>query len=209
MKLDKVRLPYGSTAEISLDLAPGSLVVLTGGSGVGKTTLLNIMLGLVKPAAGTVDVGATSFVPQNPRAWLNPSTTVAKVLAQAQYAASIRRRQDLDELLIRCRLDPGVAYQRCAHLSGGQSARVALARALATGADVLLADEPTAALDVANAASITRALVAEADRGATVIWATHDVDLARAVTADRSVHWLHLEEDRITLQTRQGHSSPA
>ncbi|WP_169251197.1 ATP-binding cassette domain-containing protein [Brevibacterium sp. 'Marine'] len=86
----------------------------------------------------------------------------------------------LDALLDRALLGPELAHHRCGELSGGQAARVCIARALASGIDTIVCDEPTAALDSSNAARIAWLINDLAEAGKTIVWATHDRDLVAA-----------------------------
>lgn len=87
---------------------------------------------------------------------------------------------DLEALLDRALLSPELAHHRCGELSGGQAARVCIARALASGIDTIVCDELTAALDSSNAARIAWLINDLAEAGKTIVWATHDRDLVAA-----------------------------
>lgn len=93
---------------------------------------------------------------------------------------------DRDELLALALLGPEIAEHRCGELSGGQAARVCIARALASGIDTIVCDEPTAALDSSNAARIARLVNNLAATGKTMVWATHDRDLVAATDSGHS-----------------------
>jgi ABC-type lipoprotein export system ATPase subunit len=167
----------------SVELAEGERCALTGRSGSGKTTLLLVLAGLLKPAAGTVDVRVERadvvYVPQAPS--LVPELTAAqnaglglRVRGVAPDVAQQRGREQLDLLGLH---DAGDALP--AELSGGMQQRVALARALAIAPRLLLADEPTGALDQASGSRTVDVLNEYATRsGATVVVATHDRQVA-------------------------------
>ena len=167
----------------SVELAEGERCALTGRSGSGKTTLLLVLAGLLKPAAGTVDVRVERadvvYVPQAPS--LVPELTAAqnaglglRIRGVTPDVAQQRGREQLDLLGLH---DAGDALP--AELSGGMQQRVALARALAIAPRLLLADEPTGALDQASGSRTVDVLNEYATRsGATVVVATHDRQVA-------------------------------
>jgi NitT/TauT family transport system ATP-binding protein len=163
--------------DITLDVAPGEFVCLVGASGCGKTTLLNLIAGLDKPAAGSVEVrGRRALLFQE--AALFPWLTAAGNVELALKLAGFPRQSRADEarrLLGMVRLE-GFTDKRPHELSGGMRQRVALARAFAQRADVLLMDEPFGSLD-----AMTRDLLHdELERlwqhaGFSVVFVTHDV----------------------------------
>ncbi|MFG2041688.1 ABC transporter ATP-binding protein [Dactylosporangium sp. NPDC048998] len=167
----------------SVVLDEGDRYALTGRSGSGKTTLLLVLAGLLRPTAGTVDLRLRPedvvYVPQAPS--LVPELTALqnaslglRVRGVAPDVAESRGRDQLRALGL-AQADDALP----AELSGGMQQRVALARALAVGPRLLLADEPTGALDQATGARIVDVLNEyAADTGATVVVATHDFRLA-------------------------------
>jgi NitT/TauT family transport system ATP-binding protein len=164
-------------SNISLDVAPGEFVCLVGASGCGKTTLLNLIAGLDRPAAGTVEVrGRKALLFQEAALfpWLTASGNVELALRLAGFPRESRARE-AQRLLGLVRLD-GFGDKRPHELSGGMRQRVALARAFAQRADILLMDEPFGSLD-----AMTRDLLHVelerlwADAGFSVIFVTHDV----------------------------------
>ncbi|MEQ8448151.1 MAG: ABC transporter ATP-binding protein [Nitratireductor sp.] len=172
----------GTTAvsKLDLDLAPGSFVSLLGPSGCGKSTVLRIIAGLVEPSEGAVsgrrDAGRIGFVFQEPT--LMPwATALANVMLPLDLAgmpkAQMRARaaEALDQVGLKGFED---AYPR--ELSGGMKMRVSLARALATDPDILLLDEPFAALDEITRFKLNNDLLAlwQAKRF-TAVFVTHSV----------------------------------
>ena len=170
----------------SMELDEGERCALTGRSGSGKTTLLLVLAGLLKPAAGTVDVRVERadvvYVPQAPS--LVPELTAAqnaslglRIRGVTPDVAQQRGREQLDLLGLH---DAGDALP--AELSGGMQQRVALARALAIAPRLLLVDEPTGAQDQATGSRTVDVLTEYAIRsGATVVVATHDRHVAARV----------------------------
>ncbi|HWB79719.1 MAG TPA: ABC transporter ATP-binding protein [Nannocystaceae bacterium] len=138
-----------AVAAVDLDVRPGEIVVLLGASGCGKSTLLSMIAGLEAPSMGTVStpVGRTALMFQDAALfpWLTVADNVAFPLKMAGVARAERART-VAELLAMVRLGD-FADRRPHELSGGMRQRVALARALAQRAELLLMDEPFAALD--------------------------------------------------------------
>jgi len=167
----------------SVGIDDGDQCALTGRSGSGKTTLLLILAGLLAPASGTVQLRLPPqdvvYVPQAP-------SLIAELTAVQNASLGLRVRgfgpddaegRARDQLRAVGLDDSDGALP--SELSGGMQQRVALARALAVEPRLLLADEPTGALDRATGARILELLRAQAFRThATVIVATHDVDVA-------------------------------
>lgn len=183
-------------SEASFALACGQLIALVGPNGAGKTSLLRAIAGLV-PATGKVhlagkDVLALSAIERAKRIAYLPQghqvhwpLTARDVVALGRYPhgasdptrLSVSDARIIDEAMQRTDV-VRFADRNVQTLSGGERARVMMARVFAVGAQVLLADEPTAALDPRHQLDIMTALKAEAARGALVIAVTHDLGLA-------------------------------
>ena len=183
-------------------LVGGELVALLGANGAGKTTVLRAALGLVPRSAGTVGIGGDdparmspshrarciAYLPQiRPLAW---PVRVRDVVALGRFAhgATLGRLGPADEQAVAhavraCDLERFVE-RLCTTLSGGELARVHVARALAADAPFLLADEPTAALDPLHQHQVMQLLRAGADAGRGVLVVMHDAVLAARI-ADR------------------------
>jgi putative ABC transport system ATP-binding protein len=194
---------------VSLALAPGESLALTGESGSGKSTLLHLVAGLDAVDAGTITVGGTPVTGASDagRAALRrdavglvfqqfnliPSLDVAANLA---FQARLARRLDPDwqaELTARLGLD-GLGRRYPEQLSGGQQQRVAIGRALAHRPALLLADEPTGNLDEATADTVLDLLLELVARtGASLLMATHSTRLAVRLGRSACLHGGRLE----------------
>ncbi|MCK4761495.1 MAG: ATP-binding cassette domain-containing protein [Candidatus Aminicenantes bacterium] len=174
--------------EINLEIKQGEYFVILGPSGAGKTLILEMIAGLLKPDAGAVsgiDRGKIGFIYQD--YMLFPHLTVYENIA---YGLKIRKR---DSREIKALIEKLAARQDIEHLlqrdvlnlSGGEKQRVAIARALAVSPRVFLLDEPTAALD-RNARIKTRSMFMDLHKetAATFVHVTHDFEEALAL-ADR------------------------
>ena len=135
--------------DISLDVAPGEFVTLLGASGCGKSTLLNLVAGLDAPTAGTIETPggrpALMFQEHALFPWLTAGRNIELAL-RLRGVPKNDRRERAEELLALVRLQ-GAYGKRVHELSGGMRQRVAMARAIAQDSQLLLMDEPFAALD--------------------------------------------------------------
>ena len=183
---------------VSLSVAPGELVALVGPNGAGKSSVIKALTGLLPLSSGAARLGdadlaalssqaraeRVAYLPQERRiAWNLPAIEVAALGAPflSSSAALGRARSALDEVEAGHLADRGVA-----DMSGGEQARVLLARALATEAKGLLVDEPIAGLDPEAQLMVMERLRARADAGQAVLVSLHDLGLA-ARFADRAV----------------------
>ncbi len=164
--------------KVSLTVAPGEFVCLIGASGCGKSTMLSLVAGLDTATAGQVSTGGKKVTLMFQEQALFPWLTAARNVELALRARGVpkqERRSRAAELLETVHLG-GFGDKRPHELSGGMRQRVAMARALAQDADVLLMDEPFGALD-----AMTRDLLHEelericAERELTVLFVTHNV----------------------------------
>ena len=203
--LNQVTKKYDSGAapavsDVSLTVTPGEAVAIMGPSGSGKSTLLNLIAGMDRPTSGEIVVGgervdklSETGVARFRRSQvgmifqffnlLDDMTVIDNVLLPAQLAgarakdARLRASQLLGTLRIGHRRD---AYP--ARLSGGERQRVAIARALINQPSLLLADEPTGAVDTATGEEIGELLLDLNASGQTLILVTHNPDLAAKYT---------------------------
>jgi putative ABC transport system ATP-binding protein len=208
---DRLTVAYGKDRPVLRDVSvmavPGRVLAVTGPSGAGKTTLLWALAGLLRPAEGSVTVDGTALrdrdhavsqrivlIPQDNG--LAPILTASENIAVALLAGgttSADARRLTVESLDRLGLS-GQADQLVEELSGGQQQRTAIARGLALSGNILLADEVTSELDAQNRAKVLDLLLAEARRGAAVVFATHDPEAAAGCHAE-----LHLMDGSAEL----------
>ncbi len=191
--------------DANMSVSPGELVLLMGPSGSGKTTLLSIMGCILRPTSGSVFIDGTDVM-REPEARLPgirlntigfvfqgfnlfPALTAAENIGLALDVKGIRgakARARAAELLERVGLSNRAGYLP-ADLSGGQKQRVAIARALALDPPIILADEPTAALDSESGKEVMDMLLQLAHRrDRAVVIVTHDSRMERY--ADRIIH---------------------
>jgi putative ABC transport system ATP-binding protein len=190
---------YPGGVELSfpdVDVAQGSMLLLSGPSGCGKSTWLALVAGLVAPTHGTIAVadqelhalknvaadawraGAIGFLPQ--KLHLTAALTVQENLAMAQWAAGVPEDDRRIQTALQSLGVADLAGRKPGQLSGGQAQRVALARAVLLQPRVILADEPTASLDDEAAADAVALLLATArTHQATLVIATHDARVAQ------------------------------
>ncbi|MGC5287629.1 ABC transporter ATP-binding protein [Micromonospora sp. DT231] len=193
--------------EVSLSVAPGEAVAILGPSGSGKSTMLNLVAGLDRPSTGTVTVDGVRVDQLGEAAsaryrrariglvfqffnLLDDLTVADNVMLPAQLAGMGRgtAQRRAAELLARLGVDRHAgAYP--GRLSGGERQRVAVARALMNRPPLLLADEPTGALDTASGEEVMRLLTELHADGQTIVVVTHDLVLAERC-ATRTVQLL-------------------
>jgi phospholipid/cholesterol/gamma-HCH transport system ATP-binding protein len=209
IRLAGVAVQFGAQRvlqDIDLDIPKGQTLVVIGESGCGKTVLLKLMIGLLRPTAGQVlfdgrvlaDLGDRELTRQRQRfgflfqgAALFDSLTVYDNVAFGLRAQGGRVETEIREA-VRQRLQevglpPGVEQKKPAELSGGMKKRVGLARALALNPEVMLYDEPTTGLDPIMSDVINELILQTRQRHpVTSVVVTHDMKTAQKV-ADRVV----------------------
>lgn len=178
---------------VDLDLAAQRRTVILGPNGAGKSLLLRLLHGLLRPTAGSIRWAGNN--PEGPArsrqamVFQRPVLLRRSVAANVRYALAARRipraeRQErLDKALQAARLET-LARRPARLLSGGEQQRLALARALSTGPEVLLLDEPTASLDPASTLLIEQLLDDAHTAGTKIILVTHDLHQARRLADD-------------------------
>ena len=171
-----------------LTVRPGEILGVAGSSGVGKSTLLQLLAGLQRPTAGEIswrsggsrpDPGSVAMIMQDARGSLQPSWTVTRAVSEPLCRGVFTRpgAEEADRVraaLAQVGLEDLDPDRRTRTLSGGQAQRVAIARALVSGAELLLADEPTSGLDHATADRILGLLRDLADDQRAVVVVSHD-----------------------------------
>jgi ABC-2 type transport system ATP-binding protein len=223
-----VRRSFGSVHAVDgIDLAvrPGQVVALLGPNGAGKTTTIDLLLGLARPDAGTVSVlgrsparavaeGRVSAVMQT--GGLLKDLTVRETVDLT--ASFFRTPRGAVEVLARAGLTD-VATRRVGRCSGGEQQRLRFALALLPDPDVIVLDEPTTGMDVAGRRGFWNALRVDAERGRTIVFATHHLEEVDAfadrvvllsggrVVADGSAaHVRNLASGRVVASTLPGHT---
>lgn len=232
LKVDGLRKVYSSStgsveaiADISFTMAAGELVCIVGPSGCGKTTLLKCIAGLLRPTEGTVMLD-DAVVTEPPRSmalvfqeygrslypWLNVRANVALPLKH-QSMTSVERNQIVDDALDAVGLS-AAQHNYPWQLSGGMQQRVAIARAVAYRPEVMIMDEPFAAVDAqtrADLEDLVRTLHRE--RNMSILFVTHDIDESvylgeRVVVLSNAPTWVQedvtidLDADRDQIATR-------
>jgi len=197
-------VPTVALADVSLQVERGEFVAIVGPSGSGKSTMMNLIGCLDRPSSGEVVIAGKNvrdlddgeltelrsrsigFVFQQFQ--LLPLTSAVENVATPLLYQGIKPREArrrAAEMLTRLGLGERLDFDR-SRLSGGQQQRVAIARALVTNPDLVLADEPTGALDSASGDAVMKIFQEMNDEGRTIVLITHEMDVAAA--AQRRVH---------------------
>ena len=197
-------------SDISFHASRGRTLAIVGESGSGKSTFAKIMLGIETTADGSVSLSdgyvlstasvtarpkevlaRLQMVFQNPDATLNPSHTIAYSIARPLKLLKRAKgdiKAEVNRLLAAVRLTPDFGDRYPYQLSGGQKQRIAIARAIASEPDIVIADEPTASLDVSVQARVVDLLRdIQKDRELTLVFISHDLALVRSFADDVAV----------------------
>lgn len=188
--------------DVNLTLHRGSTVALVGESGSGKSTIAKTIIGIHRADTGSIRFGDTELVgadrrtrnsvrrriqliPQNPYSSLDPRRTIGQTLAEAidpVFARVGSNRERIRAALAAVALDDTAMTRYPHEFSGGQRQRIAIARALATNPDVVIADEITSALDVSTQAEILELLARlRADLQLTVLFISHNLAVVNQI----------------------------
>jgi len=212
LEIENLQVHYGRNRElvravddVSLEIAEGEILGLVGESGCGKSTLGRAVLGLEPVAGGRIRFDGSAvdglrgkalkrfrreaqMVFQDPYGSLNPRMTVGRAIEEVLLVHGLcgnrtDRRRRTAELLEDVGLSPGMADRYPHEFSGGQRQRIGIARALATGPRLLLADEPVSALDVSVQAGILKLILDLRRRhNLAYLFVSHDLAVVRNVS---------------------------
>jgi ABC-type microcin C transport system duplicated ATPase subunit YejF len=183
----------------SFDIAPGDSIGLVGESGSGKTTLLRLLLGLIRPTAGSISFNGTRLDPgnaafmrayrrqvqvvfQDPYSSLDPRRNVLAIVAEPLRSLKIPgdHRRMVTDALVSVGLDANILERYPHEFSGGQRQRIAIARAIVPGPSLLLADEAVSALDLSTRIRIVE-LFKSLSRTMTLVFVSHDLGVVAAL----------------------------
>jgi len=210
-------IPVHALNGVNLEIDKGEFTAIVGPSGCGKTTLLNILGGLDQPTGGKVTIGNTEITGMKDGALIDfrlknigfvfQAYNLIPVLTTMENVEFImllqkRSKEERDSRAMELLKQMGIAEkanQRPSQLSGGQQQRVAVARALASKPEFVLADEPTANLDSTSTSALLDIMAQmNKEEGATFVFSTHDqrvIDKARRVVT--------LEDGKIVSDERR------
>ena len=198
---------------VSLQVRRGETFAIVGESGCGKSTLARVLMRLLTPSSGTVrfkgrEISAASgatlktlrqqmqFIFQDPFSSLNPRMSVGKLLGEplevhAPELSAQQRRDRVAELLLKVGLRAEYAGRYPHEFSGGQRQRIGIARALASGPQLIIGDEPVSALDVSVQAQVINLLAdLSRDMGLTMVIIAHDLGVIRHMSDQVAVMYL-------------------
>jgi len=215
IRFDKVSVVFDGKVralqDVSLSLNKGDILGLVGESGSGKTTLCRVLVGLTPPSAGTVTLGGQAVTQQlrdQPLAFrrrvqmllqdavasLSPRMTIGRSLAEPIAIHKLPEAQALERLqsiMARLGLPADVTGKFPHQISGGQARRVGVARALVMQPEVIIADEPTAGLDVSVQGELLNLMLdLQREFSLTYLMVSHNLNVIRRVTRRTAVMYL-------------------
>ena len=202
---------------VSIDIEEGEFTAIIGPSGSGKTTLLHLIGGLDEPNSGSVMLSGNNianmsgnelsdfrrdhigfvFQAYNLIPVLSAEENIEYIML-LQGVGAVERKKRVKEMLAMVELD-GLGDRRPAQLSGGQQQRVAVARAMASNPDIILADEPTANLDSKTGISLLDVMRdLNQQRNMTFVFSTHDEKIM-----ERATRLIHLRDGKVERDERK------
>ncbi|BCD60415.1 MULTISPECIES: ABC transporter ATP-binding protein [unclassified Nitratiruptor] len=176
--LEIVNLTFGYTkskplfTNFSITVHKGEVVAIVGPSGIGKSTLFELISGFLKPWSGSIQAQKLSTIFQDPYSSFHPTYTI---IEQIKDVASL---EGLEELAKSMDIEQEILYKYPHEVSGGQLQRCSILRAVQMKPKLLLADEPTSALDNVTQLKVMKTLLQFLDRVG-ILLITHDLDLAK------------------------------
>jgi len=192
------KLEYPALRGIDLSIADGDMVAIVGPSGSGKSTIMNMITGIDRPTAGTVTVRGErvdQMSEEELAIWrgkhvgvvfqffqlLPTLTALENAMLPLDFARRGSKRERRERALQNLELVgiPELADHLPSEMSGGQQQRVAIARALASYPTLVIGDEPTGNHDTVTAGEMFELLARVCEEGATVLYVTHDLELAK------------------------------
>ncbi len=187
---------FWALRDLSLSIMPAEILGVVGESGSGKSTLGKLILRLERPTEGSLlfkgrDIYGlgkeytrhVSVVFQDPRASLNPRMKVREILEEPLIVHGIREREDkVKEVMKLVNLSEEFLERKPEQLSGGQRQRVAIGRAIILNPELIVADEPTASLDVAIQEQILSLILSLKERGYSFLFITHDMRVVEKIS---------------------------
>ncbi|MGB3486058.1 MAG: zinc ABC transporter ATP-binding protein AztA [Mycobacterium sp.] len=189
--LESVSFSYTNTrvlSDFSLRIPAGAATVITGANGSGKSTVLGLIAGVLRPLEGRIDLGGArevALAPQHSQVSENFPITVAEVVAMGRWRrlGLLKRmtaadRHLVDHWITALGLDQ-LRRRPIGELSGGQRQRALVAQAFAQQAPIVALDEPTTGMDAPSKDRVIAGIDELVDTGCTVVVSTHDRDLAR------------------------------
>jgi len=158
--------------DFNLELKRGELVSIVGRSGIGKSTLFELIANNLKPIEGEIEVGEIGWIFQDPYSSFHPSYSILSQILE------VAKDKEYERYLSNLSLSKDLLHSLPHELSGGQLQRCSILRALLMKPDILLCDEPTSALDNIVQLETMKLIVSLLDRMG-VLLITHDLDLAK------------------------------
>lgn len=193
VRIDRVSKRFGSVQavrEISLEIAEGSLCGFLGPNGAGKSTTIRMIMSIFGPDSGSVEVlGASALEMKDRIGYLPEERGLYRKMKVGDFVGYMARLKGVHGAGLARRIDdwlerlalPGVSKRRCEELSKGQQQKIQLLSSIIHAPDLLILDEPFSGLDPVNGRLVLELIRAEQQRGATIIFSTHQMHTAEAL----------------------------